>query len=71
MAPSQHTLSADCVERGDLPHTAIVAPAGTITGSPPSGTPMPAAGFVVRDHYVARLLTLLELLSSAYRLAKP
>jgi hypothetical protein len=28
-------------------------------------------GFVVRDHYVARLLTLLELLSSAYRLAKP
>ena len=26
------------------------------------------AGFVVRDHYVARLLTLLELLSSAYRL---
>jgi hypothetical protein len=28
------------------------------------------AGFVVRDHYVARLLTLLELLSSAYRLAK-
>jgi hypothetical protein len=29
------------------------------------------AGFVVRDHYVARLLTLLELLSSAYRLAKP
>jgi hypothetical protein len=29
------------------------------------------AGFVVRDHYVARLLTLLELLSSAYRLARP
>jgi hypothetical protein len=28
-------------------------------------------GFVVRDHYVARLFTLLELLSSAYRLAKP
>jgi hypothetical protein len=28
-------------------------------------------GFVVRDHYVARLLTLLELLSSAYRVAKP
>ncbi len=27
--------------------------------------------FVVRDHYVARLLTLLALLSSAYRLAKP
>jgi hypothetical protein len=29
------------------------------------------AGLVVRDHYVARLLTLLELLSSAYRLARP
>src|SRR5262249_32047000 len=29
------------------------------------------AGFVVRDHYVARLLTLSELLSSAYRLARP
>ena len=29
------------------------------------------AGFVVRDHYVARLLTLLELLSSAHRLARP
>jgi hypothetical protein len=29
------------------------------------------AGFIVRDHYVARLLTLLELLSSAYRLARP
>jgi len=29
------------------------------------------AGFVVRDHYVARLLTLLELLSSAYRMARP
>jgi len=29
------------------------------------------AGFVVRDHYVARLLTLLELLSSAYRVARP
>jgi hypothetical protein len=28
-------------------------------------------GFVVRDHYVARLFTLVELLSSAYRLAKP
>jgi hypothetical protein len=24
------------------------------------------AGFIVRDHYIARLLTLLELLSSAY-----
>jgi uncharacterized protein DUF6635 len=29
------------------------------------------AGFFVRDHYVARLLTLLELLSSAYLLARP
>jgi hypothetical protein len=29
------------------------------------------AGFVVRDHYVARLLSLLELLASAYRLAVP
>jgi Family of unknown function (DUF6635) len=29
------------------------------------------AGFVVRDHYVARLLTFLELLSSAYRLSRP
>jgi hypothetical protein len=29
------------------------------------------AGLVVRDHCVARLLTLLELLSSAYRLARP
>ena len=29
------------------------------------------AGFVVHDHCVARLLTLLELLSSDYRLARP
>ena len=28
------------------------------------------AGFVVRDHYVARLMTLVQLLSSAYRLAR-
>jgi hypothetical protein len=29
------------------------------------------AGFVAREHYVARLLDLLDVLSSAYRLAKP
>lgn len=30
-----------------------------------------AQGFLARDHYVARLLTLFELLSGVYRLAKP
>jgi hypothetical protein len=30
-----------------------------------------AAGLVVRDHYVARLLSLFELLAGAYRVAKP
>jgi hypothetical protein len=30
-----------------------------------------SGGFLVRDHYVARLLTLFELLSGAFRLAKP
>ena len=30
-----------------------------------------AAGLVVRDHYVSRLLSLFELLAGAYRVAKP
>ena len=30
-----------------------------------------AAGLVVRDHYVARLLSLFELLAGAYQVAKP
>ena len=29
-----------------------------------------AAGLVVRDHYVARLLSLFELLAGAYRIAR-
>jgi hypothetical protein len=77
-------LVMDCVSR-DIPidrdHAVLlVHRCPELQRSPLPGVPsrgwerpkrMPArASFVVRDHYVARLLTMLELLSSAYRLAK-